>query len=178
MLGINSSDNFVGGGHFNEIVIEILHSGKRRRRFCDREKCRYIMNKIQCLSILQVIPVLLEKINDIETEYDASVHFPEEEHSHGEDYDEDKNIGDFLNPKRINSGNVPQQQNSSAKYCNGENTSHPELPGSGKYFLKLINIPQGQNLQIRINDLKSRNTAQASFDAAMKYPMNFVAEIF
>ena len=96
---------------------------------------------------LQVIPVPLEKINDSKSEDDVSVYFPEEEHYNGEYSYEDKTIDNFINTKILNRGNFPQQQGYSSEYCNGKNVSHPELPGSGKYFLKLIHIPPGQTLQ-------------------------------
>ena len=69
---------------------------------------------------------------------------------------------------------MPQQKNYSVKDCDGKNASHPKIPGSGKYFRKLIHILPGQTLQYQINEFKSRNTTWASFDAATKYPMNLV----
>ena len=84
----------------------------------------------------------------------------------------------MLKLKRLNSGNVPQQQYSSVEDCNGENARHPELPGSGKYFQEMIHNHTGQTLQRQINELKSRDTARVSFDAAMKYPMNLVEDRF
>ena len=100
---------------------------------------------------LQVIPAPLDKSNDKKNEDDASVYCPEEENSNGEDSDEEETIDDFLNLKRLNGGNDPQQQNFSAKYCNGENVSHPKLPGKRKYFQKMICITPGQTLQHQIN---------------------------
>ena len=85
---------------------------------------------------------------------------PEEENSHGEDSDEEKSIYDFLKLRILNSGNIPQQRNFSAKYCNGKNTIHPDIPGSDKYLQKLIHIPPGQTLQIQINELKSINNVR------------------
>ena len=84
----------------------------------------------------------------------------------------------MLKLKRLNSGNVPQQQYYSAEYCNGENARNSELTGSGKNFRKLIHNHPGQTLQRQINELKSRDTVRVSFDAAMKYPMNLVEERF
>ena len=127
---------------------------------------------------LQVIPFHLEKINVSESEDDASVYCPEEGHSNGENSDEDYTIDDLIKLKIINSGDVYHQKNSSAEDFYGKSASHLELPGSGNYFQKLIHIPPGHNLQHQINELKSRNTELASFDAAMKYPMNLVEERF
>ena len=115
MLGFNSSKYFIGGGHFSGIVIEVLRSWKRRFRFCDGEECRCPLNKLQRLLIIQVIPVHIEKSNDSESEENVSVFCPEKEHSNEEDYNEDKTIDDLLNLKRLNSGNVPQQQYSSVE---------------------------------------------------------------
>ena len=84
----------------------------------------------------------------------------------------------MTNLKRCNSGNVPPQQNSSVNDYNGKNASNPELPGSGKYFCNLVSVRQGQTLEHLINELKSRNTTQASFDAAMNYPMDLVKTRF
>ena len=75
----------MGVGHFSGIMIEILRSGKIRCRLCDREECRYTLNKLQRFSSLQVIPVHLEKRNDSESEDNVSVYFPEKEHSNEED---------------------------------------------------------------------------------------------
>ena len=159
-------------------MIEISRSGKRRCRFCDGDECRYTLNKLQRLSSLQVIPVHLEKSNDSESEDNVSVYCPEKEHYNEEDSNEDKTIDDLLNLKRLNSGNVPQQQYSSVEDCNGENARHPELPGSGKYFQEMIHNHTRQTLQRQINELKSRDTARVSFDSAMKYPITLVEDKF
>ena len=59
-----------------------------------------------------------------------------------------------------------------------ENASDPELPGAGKYFRKLVSVHRGQTLEHQINELNSRNTAWASFDTAMEYPMDLVKTRF
>ena len=48
-----------------------------------------------------------------------------------------------------------------------------DLSGYVKYFIQLIQIPPVQNLQDQIKSFKSRNTAQVSFHAAMKRPIDF-----
>ena len=101
-------------------MIEILRSGQRRCRLCDGDECRYTLNKLQRLSSLQVIPVHLVKSNDSESEDNVGVYFPEKEHTNEEDSNENKTIDNFLKLKRFNSGNVPQQQYSSAEDCNGK----------------------------------------------------------
>ena len=75
-------------------------------------------------------------------------------------------------------GTPPPQKDSSVNDCNGKNASNPELPGYGKYFRKLVSVCRGKNLEHRINELKSRNTARASFDADMDYPMDLVKTRF
>ena len=112
------------GGHFSGIVNKILRSGNIRCRFCDGNECIYTLNDRQRLSRIQGIPVPLEKINASESEDNASVYFPEEEHSNGEDSDEDETIDDLLKVKIINSRNVTQKRNKSVKYCNGKNEIH------------------------------------------------------
>ena len=129
-------------------MIEILHSRKRRCRLCDQYDFRYTLNKLQRLSILQVIPVPLEKINDSKSEGDASVHCHDENNSNGKDSDDYEIINKLLNLKKLNSGNVPQEQNSSIEYCTGKKDIHSKILGSGKYFQKLIHIPQVQTLQL------------------------------
>ena len=42
-VGFKFIRKFCGGGHFSGIVIEILLSGKRSCRFCDRYECRYTL---------------------------------------------------------------------------------------------------------------------------------------
>ena len=101
------------------------------------------------------------------------MYFPEEE-----SFGKDDTIDKLAKLKRCNSGNVPPQQIYSINYCNGKNASDPELPGSGKYFRKLVSVLRGKTLEHQINELKSRNTARASFNAAMDYPMDLVKTRF
>ena len=102
-----------------------------------------------------------------------SVYCPEEENS-----GEDEPIEKLAKLKRFNSGNVLLQQNSSVNNFNGKNASDPELPGSGKYFCKLVRFCRGQTLDHQINELKSINTVRASFDADIYYPMYLVKTRF
>ena len=84
-VGFQFIQLFHNGGHFSGIVIEILRSGKRRCRFCDRKECRYNMNNLQRLSSLQVIHVHLEKSNDSESDDDVSLYCTDKEHYNEED---------------------------------------------------------------------------------------------
>ena len=122
---------------------------------------------------LQVVSEIVEKTPDGESEDGVSVYCPEEESS-----GEDETIEKLEKLKRCNSGNVSSQKNSSVNDFNGGNVSNPELPGSGKYFRKLICVRRGGTLEHRINELKSRSTARALFDAAMDYPMDLVKTRF
>ena len=37
---------FCGGGHFSGTVVGILHGGKKKCKFCDRDEYKYIMSEI------------------------------------------------------------------------------------------------------------------------------------
>ena len=128
-------------------MVEILRSGKRKRKLCDGDDHKYTLSEIQHFTTLQVVSELVEKTADSESDDDASVYCPEEEIS-----GEYETIEKLVKLKTCNSGNVPLKQNSSVNDCNGKNASNPELPRSGKYFRKRVSVRHGQTLEHRINN--------------------------
>ena len=70
----------------------------------------YIMKNLQRLSSLQVIPVHLDKRKNSEIDGNASVYCTDKEHFNEEYSNQNKTIENLIKLKRLNSGNVPQQQ--------------------------------------------------------------------
>ena len=171
--GFNSSGNFVSMATSVELWLKYYAVVKGSVSSVTEMSTNAQLSKIKHLSNLQVVTELVEKIANSKIEDNTIVYFTKKI-----SYGEDEAVEKLEKLNRCNSWNVSRQKSTSVKNCNGKNTSDTEPPGFGKYFNKMVSVCRRQTLEHKISLMKCRNTAWASFDAAMEYAMNLVKTRF